>query len=113
MALPKRSRKIAVGGIDYRWAESVTIGEGGSWLNLTIESQAGSNKRIYARCPLEWDRSGNRDKIVMPKNVAAVIQYAVEDGWDPISATEDYHVTTLDSIAGDMRHPFYTASATK
>jgi len=54
------------------------------------------------------DRYGDREKLTLPKNVAAVIQYVQAHGWDPVSATSDFRLTGFDTIAGDMDHPFYS-----
>jgi hypothetical protein len=109
MGLPKKtSRPIRVDETDYRWAESVTPLDGNSCqINVTIESQVGTTKRIYANCVCKMDWSGDREKLTLPKNVAAVIQHALENGWDPVSATEDFRLSSFDAIAGKMDHPYY------
>ena len=82
MGLPKKtSRPIRVDEVDYRWAESVTLlTEQTYQINLTIESQLGTTKRIYANCVCKMDWSGDREKLTLPKNVAAVIQHALDNG---------------------------------
>mgnify|MGYP001163886923 FL=1 len=105
MSLPKKtSRKITVDGIDYRWSESVTFTDDGNCqINLTIESQVATTKRIYATSVCRADQSGDREKITLPKDVADVIQDAVANGWDPLTTDKDLH------IAGDFgsRHEFF------
>lgn len=109
MGLPKKtSRPIRVDGNDYRWTESVVLHDDGDYqINLTIESQVGTKKRIYANCRCQMDRFGDREKLTLPKNVAAVIQHVQEFGWDPVAASKDFRLTSFDTIAGDMHHPFY------
>ena len=105
MSLPnKKSRKITVDEIDYRWSESVTFtNDGNCQINLTIESQVATTKRIYATSACRMDQSGDREKITLPKDVADVIQDAVANGWDPLTTDKDLYV------AGDFgsRNEFF------
>ena len=91
MALPRKpARKITVGGVDYRWSESVTnAADGNCQINLTIESQVGTTKRIYATTVCRCDQSGDREKITLPADVAEVILDVVANGWDPFRTDQD------------------------
>ena len=64
-------------------------------------------KRIYANCVCKMDWSGDREKLTLPKNVAAVIQHAIGNGWDPVSVSEDLRLSSFDAIAGIMNHPYH------
>jgi hypothetical protein len=110
MALPKKtSRKIIVDNVAYRWSESVTnLPSPNCRINLVIQATSGTKRRIYTNCVCRLDKSGDREKITTPKSVAAVIRYALSQGWDLTSATQDLRFDDFDRVAGElMPHQFY------
>ena len=91
MGLPKKtSRPITVDGTDFRWAESVASPYGERCqINVTVESQVGTKKRIYANCVCKTDWSGDREYITLTKDVATIIRHAIENGWDQLCRKGD------------------------
>lgn len=105
MTLPsKTSRNIAVDGRAYRWTTSQSfVGDSGFGVTLIVEAQGQKNPRIYDRpvfptnVPAPWDswyQTYQDDSPVLPRQVVAVIKFALSNGWDP-SSNKDFESSIL------------------
>jgi hypothetical protein len=82
MAMAKKStRRIHVGGRDYRW----TVAEGGGKMTVVVEASAEPRQRLHAVIPCDpgvWAVK----HVVLPEFVSRCIAEALEAGWMPDKA---------------------------
>jgi len=105
MALPKRkSRPITVAGKTYRWqfSDCYRAETNDHSISVVVQLENGDGAKIVGtgRCetrPFILEPA----QIVRPNMVAAIINHALNSGWEPESSAGDFRVKNIETYFPD------------